>query len=254
MITIFGKAVPLYGLYCTLGVALAVGVGFLLIKKREIAPFDFACAGIFILIGALLGAKLLFLLVSVKQIIQLRLTFMQVMQGGFVFYGGLLGGAAGLLLYTKIYKQSFKDYSDVCAVVLPLGHAFGRVGCFRGGCCYGIAYSGIGSYTYTESLNASTPLGVPLLPVQLIEAVCLLVLFVVLLLLFLKRKRGFNVYLAYSIAYAVLRFTLEFFRGDRERGLFFLSTSQWISLALLVGAVVVWWVENRPKTKEHTVE
>ncbi len=254
MITVLEKDIPLYGIFCIIGIIFAVGVGFILIRKRKIEPFDFACAGVFILIGAIIGSKLLFLALSWKQIIALKLSVAQILQGGFVFYGGLLGGALGLLLYVKIYKENLKDYLDVCAVALPLGHAFGRIGCFFGGCCYGIPYDGVGAYTYTESLNFSTPLGVPLLPIQLIESACLFALFGALIVLFYKKRRKFNAYVLYLNSYAVLRFVLEFFRGDKERGKWLLSTSQWISVALLITLFIVWLVKRKKrKRKESTL-
>ncbi len=251
MITVFGKAIPLYGLFCVLGATVGVIVAFFLLKKRKIEKFDFACAAIFILVGVLVGAKLLFVLVSIEDIIRYNITFMQIMQGGFVFYGGLIGGAFALWLYTKIYKENLKNYLDVCTAVIPLGHAFGRVGCFFGGCCYGMEYDGWLSYTYTSSLNPNTPLGVPLLPIQLIEAACLLLLFAVTLTVYLKTKPTFNVYYVYFIGYAIIRFILEFFRGDKERGGFLLSTSQWISVLIIVAVVALWiwqWKKGK-KTK-----
>ncbi len=252
MITILGRTIPLYGLFCVIGATVATTVAFFLLKKRKMDKFDFACAAIFILIGVLVGAKLLFIIVSFKDIIRLNLSFMDIMQGGFVFYGGLIGGAFALWLYTKIYKENIKNYLDVCATVVPLGHAFGRVGCFFGGCCYGMEYDGWLSHTYDSCLNPNTPLGVPLLAVQLIEAACLLVLFAVTLTVYLKTKPTFNVSFVYFIGYAILRFILEFFRGDKERGGFLLSTSQWISV-LIIAAVVTVWIWQWKKAKKAKI-
>ncbi len=251
MITVFEGEIPLYGLMGVVGAAVAAGVAFCLLKKRDINAFDFMCAAIFIMIGAFLGAKILFILVSLKQIIELRLGFMEIMKGGFVFYGGLLGGFLGVFVYAKAFKKNLMGYLEICATVLPLGHGFGRIGCFLGGCCYGMEYDGWLSYTYTESLNYATPLNVPLLPIQLIEAACLFVLFGVLLSLFLKTRKG-NVFFIYLISYAVIRFILEFFRGDKERGLLWLSTSQWISIALLIFVGAYLFIRWKKSQKQST--
>ncbi len=253
MIEFLGREIPLYGIMCVLGILAAICVAFAIIKKRQIDTFDFACAAAFILIGAFLGAKILFVVISWKQIIALRLSFLEIMRGGFVFYGGLIGGFLGMVIYVKAFKCNFKDYFDICATVLPLGHGFGRIGCFLGGCCYGMEYDGCISYTYTESLNVATPIGVPLLPIQLIEGACLFVLFGITLFIFLKKDRTFDTFIVYIVGYAALRFVLEFFRGDKERGLLLLSTSQWISVLLLFAVgiyAIIRWKKKCVKNKK----
>ncbi len=252
MITILGKEFPIYGILCMVGIVAAAFTAFYLAKRRNSTKmdfFEFVSFGIYILVGALVGAKLLFIVVTLDPIIvtikkigwSMKLV-QDLLFGGWVFYGGFIGGALGVILYVKLHKKSLKDYLDFCAVVIPLGHAFGRIGCFKGGCCYGmqLSHDAWYAYTYTECLNPLTPLGVPLLPIQLIEATCLFVLFGVLLFLFFKMEKEFDCWLVYLGVYGVIRFVLEFFRGDAERGGFLISTSQWISLGLIGIAVGVW--------------
>ncbi len=223
-----------------MGIALSVLFGVLLARRKKVEMFDFVCCVIYMMIGAMVGAKLLFVLVSVREIIQLKLNFMEVLKGGFVFYGGVLGGALGVWIYAKQFRTPVRGYVDIFATVIPLGHAVGRVGCFFAGCCYGMEYNGYGAVVYESSTNFFTPLGVPLLPIQLIEAVCLASLFVVLMILFFKGKQqDGKITLMYALSYALLRFVLEFFRGDKERGVLLFSTSQWISLAIVAIAIVL---------------
>lgn len=229
-----------------IGLVLSIVLVVLLAKKEKFEFFDFVLVVIVTLLSALVGAKLLFIIVSWSSIVELFKThpfmdsLMSIIQGGFVFYGGLLGGGLGLFIFTKCRKESLFKYSNMFTLALPLGHAFGRVGCFIAGCCYGMPYDGFLSFTYTNAMDASTPIGVPLLPIQLIEAVALFVLFAVLLFIYLKFPKKRNlVTTIYLVAYAVMRFTLEFFRGDKERGLLLgLSTSQWISIAIVVGVAI----------------
>ncbi len=209
-------------------------------KKRSLDLFDVVGSGIYAVIAGAIGAKLLFLAVSARQIIELHLGLEAIIKGGFVFYGGLFGGILGLWIYTKQFHFPIYDLLDLFAVVLPLGHAIGRVGCFFSGCCYGIPYDGFFSYTYEHTLG-DAPIGVPLLPVQLIESVCLLALFVCVLCIFLLKpqKRGMPAFV-YIFGYATMRFILEFFRGDYVRGIFgIFSTSQWISILLFCAAAVL---------------
>lgn len=253
--TLFGKEIPYYGVLYFAGMFAAVLAMLPIYSKRDIKRYDLVYAAVYVGIGATVGAKLLFLIVSVRQIIELNLSFVDVIKGGFVFYGGLIGGLAGLLIYAKQFHMKVIDYFDVFAVVVPLGHAFGRVGCFISGCCYGIHYDGFLSYTYEHSLG-DTPLGEPLLPIQLIEAAMLLILFVVLFVLFKRYpdKKGLTS-LTYFCTYPVIRFILEFFRGDIVRGSFAgLSTSQWISIILLCAAVITYMLyKNRNKQQDVKV-
>ncbi len=246
-IVIFGKTIPMYGLCWFLGIFIAAIVAVLIKRKRNIDTFDLVCSAVYSMIGAALGAKILFIIVSMPVIISwfeagypVLSIIEAVMRGGFVFYGGLIGGAAGLFLYTFQFKLKLKEFVDVYAVVLPLGHAVGRVGCHLAGCCYGIEYDGPFSVVYEHATEGSTPVGVPLFPVQLAEATALLLLFFVLLTVYLCTKKRLVPSVTYAMGYAVIRFTLEFFRGDAERGVLLgISTSQWISLALAVAAAVI---------------
>ena len=238
-LTIFNRQIPLYGMFFYLGIALAAALALLLCRKKQIAWYDVAYSGVYTMIGAVLGAKLLFLVVSMRQIITEHIPLEAVIKGGFVFYGGLLGGAAGLLIYIKQFRMQ-EQAIRLChlyVTVLPLGHALGRVGCFFAGCCYGIPHDGFLSHTYHTAMG-STPLGTPLLAVQLIEAACLCLLFLLLLVVFLKSKQNSGAgILLYATLYPLMRFLLEFFRGDTERGkLLGLSTSQWVSLAILTAS------------------
>lgn len=243
--------IPLYGVFFFVGMSLAACAAVLLGRKRKIDFFDFLCAVVYVMIGAVLGAKVLFIAVSWKEIVRLKLSLLEIIRGGFVFYGGLIGGAIGLFIYGKQYKIKLADYTDVFATALPLGHALGRVGCLFGGCCYGVEYDGFLNVVYESSPNYFTPLGVGLFPVQLLEAAALLCLFFVLLALFLKGKAKGCFAPIYLGVYAVLRFIWEYLRGDAERGGFLMcSTSQWISVVLLCVAVV-WLVKIKKRVKKE---
>jgi phosphatidylglycerol:prolipoprotein diacylglycerol transferase len=159
---------------------------------------------------------------------------------GLVFYGGLIGGGLMMLLYSRMFKTPLLPYLDVFAAVAPVTHAIGRVGCFLSGCCYGVPLPNSHplSVIYpAESLSA--PSGVPLFAAPLVEAGINLLL-AVGLLVYKKRRRpkaGMTA-AVYICCYAVIRFVLEFWRGDLVRGVWWgVSTSQIISVGLLVVGV-----------------
>ena len=176
--------------------------------------------------------------------------FEAVLKGGFVFYGGLIGGAVGLSIYALMYKLDTVKFFDIYALVLPLGHAIGRIGCFFSGCCYGIEYDGFFSVSYNKTLGL-TPLHTQLLPIQLIEAFLLCILFIFLLFVYFKSPKRGMISAIYLYCYSVIRFVLEFFRGDTERGnIFNFSTSQIISMVLIL-VVSLCWIFKRKKLSEE---
>ena len=191
--SIFGRTVPSYGIFICIGILLATLVAITICKRKGTERYEIVYSGIYTGIGGFLGAKLLFILVSLPQIIANHIPFWAVMMGGFVFYGGLMGGALGMYIYCKQFKVDIVELVETYATVLPLAHVFGRVGCFFAGCCYGIEYNGFFSYTYTSTLGV-TPIGVPLLPIQLIEALGLVIIFAIELWVYIKtkKKRGYS--------------------------------------------------------------
>lgn len=195
-------------------------------------------------IGVLFGSHLLFGLTNIEKIIDLIsnhkkivLQDLNIIFGGSVFYGGLLGGLAAAFLYCKIKKINAKKYLDATAMFIPLFHVFGRIGCFLSGCCFG-AESKIGfiyKYSPVEFAN-----NVRRFPIQLAEAFCNLLIFLIILYLFKRNILKDRLLTLYLILYPTCRFFLEFFRGDTYRGfLLGFSTSQIISVLLLVIAVPI---------------
>lgn len=247
-IELFGKQIPTYGMCFFGGLCIAVLAAVLLAKKRNILNYDVIYASVIAGVSGLVGSKLLFVLVSLPTIIEENIPLINVFKGGFVFYGGLIGGIIGLYLYVRGYKLDKGDFFDLFATVVPLGHAIGRVGCFLGGCCYGIEYHGPLHCVYKVNIG-NTPLGVPLFPVQLLEAFLLLCLFVLLVVVYNKKMQKGTVVAVYGMAYSIIRFALEFLRGDKERGgVFGVSTSQIISILIAV-VIIVYLVLRYKKAK-----
>ena len=134
-----GYTIPVYGLCWFIGIALAAVVAFILKpRSADYVKEDLVYCSVFAVVGGFVGSKLLFIVVSLRTIIENALPLESIIKGGFVFYGGLLGGVAGVFIYVKMFKMKFLPFSDIIAAVLPLGHAVGRVGCYFGGCCYGM--------------------------------------------------------------------------------------------------------------------
>jgi len=126
-----------------------------------------------------------------------------------------------------------------------LGHAFGRVGCFAAGCCYGRETHLPWAVTFTNPLANSisdTPLHVPLHPTQLYEMVLELCNCLFLVWLIRRKKFEGEIIGTYMIIYGIGRFFIEFFRGDEGRGSFigWMSGTQAIALSLVIFGGLLW--------------
>lgn len=157
---------------------------------------------------------------------------------GSVFYGGLFGGMIAGYAAIKAMKLDIKIYTDIMAFLAPLFHGIARIGCFLGGCCYGIECSfGFVAHgnTIVPSLN-----DVSRFPVQLLESACNFILSIIIYSLYRKHKMQGRLFYVYLSSYAIIRFFDEFLRGDEIRGsLFGLSTSQFISVIIEAVLIVI---------------
>ena len=199
--------------------------------------------------GALLGAKLLFIVLSWNQlgatVADKLIYIVRNFRYGFVFFGGMIVAVTALIIYLKKKKLPVLKTADFMIVGLPLGHAVGRIGCFLAGCCYGRPTTlpwGV-SFTDPHSLVPPQLLGTPLHPTQLYESVANLLIFFILHKLYNKPHKDGLVLLAYVACYSLLRFCIEFFRGD-YRGAFILglSPSQCIALTVSLAALRGWFI------------
>jgi len=269
---VFGQQIYAYGLFIVIGVVAAWYLLRLLVGKenKDISLGFFIC-----ICGGIIGAFALRPLMKIPEVIlhwerfrQMPLeVFFAYFFGEIVFYGGLIGGVTAMLLFCRRFKIPALPMADLFAPALALSHGIGRIGCFMGGCCYGIPVSPSHPFAVvfrptpiamptptatpltTAPIVTAAPIGVPLLGTQLIEAACLILLAALLAIIYKKTaKAGLTVCL-YGLLYSVLRFVLEFYRGDIMRGVYgWLSTSQYISIALFAMSLALLTRQVRQKT------
>lgn len=201
---------------------------------------------VWVLIAGLVGAKLLLLAVDWRFYSRNPREMLGIFQSGGVFYGGLMGGMLIAWWYARRYALPGWATADALAPGLILGQAIGRLGCFAAGCCYGRPASVPWAVTFTDPYAAravGTPMDTPLHPSQLYESAAAFLLFLFLVWLAGRKRFQGQVVFAYAIGYSVIRFALEFWRGDGDRGTVFggaLSTSQLIAIVLVLGAAALY--------------
>jgi phosphatidylglycerol:prolipoprotein diacylglycerol transferase len=160
------------------------------------------------------------------------------LQGGLVFYGGLIGAIFACILCAHLLKYPIIRIENAIVPYIPLGHAFGRIGCMLAGCCHGAPYNGPFAIYYRNSVLGVSP-SQGYFPVQPLEALLNICICFLLNRYRKKRRKPFDLLFAYLSLYATTRFLLEFYRGDSLRGFTGgFSTSQWISLGLLFTALL----------------
>ncbi|MDF2543985.1 MAG: lgt2 [Herbinix sp.] len=238
-IHIFNRTIAMYGFWILIGIITGITAALHRRKKYTLSSDDILFSSCYAGIGLMIGAKLLYVMTVLPDIISYReqllskpFLIINILSGGFVFYGGLIGAIAGYVIYCRQYHISMISLLDFMTPSFPLIHAFGRIGCFFAGCCYGISYEGFAHIIFEHSTIA--PNGVPLLPIQLIESSLLFLLSLYLFQYGRTPRRPGHMLGCYIMVYTLIRFILEFFRGDLARGsLLGISTSQWISLILL---------------------
>ncbi len=179
-----------------------------------------------------------------------------VWEGGYTFYGAALMGLLFIYLYARRHHLDYAYYGDIAAPTTALGLFIGRLGCFAAGCCWGRPTKMPWGVVFNDPNSFCTLRGIAVHPTQLYESFGSLMLYFYLTWLFRRRKYVGQIFVHGLIGYALLRFAIEFFRGDDYRGYIFngaLSYSQLVSLFLIpfaIAAMFVFEKRHLPRRKK----
>ncbi|MGE4232005.1 MAG: prolipoprotein diacylglyceryl transferase [Bacteriovoracia bacterium] len=233
----------------TYGVLIAIGfLVCIYFCKREAERIGISAEriidlGFWSLLIGMFGSRVLFVITRWDYFSKVPIESFYVWQGGLVFWGGPLICIPFYFWYTKKFKLPRAKVLDIGAQAIPIAHAFGRMGCLSTGCCYGRPTGGDwGIKLYSDVVEHSLR-GVYLHPTQIYEGTSLIFLFFVLRWVDKRKKFDGQTALAYLILYSIIRSIIEIFRGDTIRGFVIediLSTSQFISIFVVIGALIVW--------------
>jgi len=215
------------------------------------------------MLGGIVGARLLYVIQNWEEEFSLQpLEALAVWHGGLVFYGGFIGAVAAIVGWSWHKRWPLLTIGDMMAPALPLGHALGRIGCLLNGCCFGRPWAGAFGVVYPgmtadgalngplyvqrqlQWVQPGSSTCVPVFPIQAVDAAANVVLCLVLLAA--GRRPGWRgqLFPLYLLGYTLLRFCVEFGRGDHLYRAGGLSSAQWLCLVLL-GVALFWLAWNR---------
>jgi phosphatidylglycerol:prolipoprotein diacylglycerol transferase len=234
-----------YGLFVALGFFAAMHYLLRRAKRYGIAENRILDLLLYSIVFGLLGARIAYVLFNWGFYATHPGDILRIWEGGLVFYGGFIVGAATVIAYTRLHRElKLWTLADLLAPAIALGHVFGRLGCLFAGCCYGqpTNFPWALRYCNPESL---APLNMPLHPTQLYEALGNLAIFVALDRYNGRRHAEGFAFAAYLALYALLRFLVEFLRGD-DRGAFIwgLSPSQAGSIVAALIALFIFMLRR----------
>lgn len=239
-------SIPTYGILAAAGLIAGLWLNVRLAVRAGIEEDRAWNLGVIAIFSAVLGAKLLLIINEPAYLDPKNLFSVNMLQAGGVWYGGFIAGGLGAILYMWKHKLPVLTTWDAFVPGIALGHAFGRLGCFAAGCCYGKPFDGPWAVTFTSPLanaTSGTPLDIPLHPTQLYEFA--VEFFIFLLLLWMWKRRSFAGQLVgtYLFLYGIARYFLEFYRNDPERGSMFggfMTVTQFVSILLVILGGILW--------------
>lgn len=228
---VFGRPIYWYGVLVALGFLAAV-LHWNAQARREGLPEGIGSdLGFIVMVGGILGARIAYLLANFAYYRAHPLEMIRIDQGGLIFYGGFLLAALGVVVMARVRRLPLWRLGDFAVTALPLGHAFGRVGCFLNGCCYGAPTDVPWSVHQAEALRH---------PVQLYETGFNLLLYAALNALLRRHGPPGLVVAAYLLGYGTWRFLIEFLRGDdRLAAAAGLDAAQLLSAALVAAGLLL---------------
>ncbi len=237
-----GVTIVNFGLFAALGGA----AGAYLVLARQIQagmePREYALLAFGLIpLLVVVGSRVFVLALQWREFVASPLSTMRT--PGFAFQGGFMAGTVGFVVL--IWRHDVDPWllADSFALAIPLGHAFGRIGCHTYGCCHGKPTRSRLAIRFTHPdskvVRASGLGGVPLHPTQLYSSAANVTMFVVLGALATRETHPGQLAGAYLLMEATGRFVMEFLRGIPTARVLGLSPFQWVSVALFVAGAVV---------------
>jgi phosphatidylglycerol:prolipoprotein diacylglycerol transferase len=218
-----------YGVMIALAFLVGLWTATRRARRENISGEKIADVVLWLMAGSIIGARSVYVMTYWKNEFagQPLSEIFMVQHGGLVYYGGLIGAILAGCIYLRRKKMPLWKTADVLAPSIALGNAFGRIGCFLNGCCFGRVCSlpwavrfPNQSYAWTmqyqqglSGVGPNSP-SLPVHPTEIYDVLDNFLLYLLLAWLFRHKKFGGQVFATYLIGYAVTRTVMEYFRGD----------------------------------------
>ena len=238
-------------------------------KREGLDPERVGDMAFFVILSGLIGARAFYVWeVWGKKGMTTIADAFAIWNGGIVLYGSLLGAAMGFAIYRMLRPMPILRTLDVSAPSLALGAAFGRIGCFLNGCCYGDRCNLPWAVTFPQKsipwwdhvehhwISEGAARSLPVHPTQLYSAFDGFLLVALLTFFFPLRKRDGEVMALLLVTYPLSRFLIERLRDDDGVYALGMTISQAISVLLLTGGILFWgWLRlcTPPRVGQESV-
>ncbi len=241
-------AIHTYGVLLAAGFLLAMAVSLKEARRVGINPDLIMDLAFYVLVAAIVGSRIFYVITNWHEFSGNFIELLKFWRGGLVFYGGLIFAFAVGLWFVRKHHLDFRLMADLIAPSIAIGQSVGRLGCFFAGCCFGLPSRLPWAVTFTD-INSLAPLGIPLHPTQIYESAGTFAIFLILMVMRRKERFQGRIFWYYLLLYSILRFFIEFYRGD-PRGWVIqeaLSTSQAIAIpAVLLALYMVFRKRTAP--------
>ncbi len=235
--------------------AFAAGIGWLMVTARtyDIAPVQWIDFALFVLLGGLIGARILYVILNWEQYAGTPLNIFAVWEGGLTYFGGIAGALLGAYLFSRLREIDFKLLADLAAPATALGYSLARIGCFLNGCCYG--HAGSPNWPLGMIFPPDSEAGqgqVPIHPTQLYASFASIIIFYILVKIQPHIKARGNLLLVYLVLYSVYRFIVEFYRRGATAKVFTLLAplTEAQTASIVIGALaMVWFLARRARAQ-----
>ena len=221
----FNVKIPFYSIAIILALISNIIVITGLYKKYNYSFREILCLLLYENVGIIGGAKILSYLLSYSKL-KNEFNFISL---GLTSYGAVFGALIFIILFCLQFKKSIKDTLFMFITSMPLMYSIGKIGCFLVGCCYGIKYNGIFKIMYKYSSEA--PNNVYLFPVQLLETIVFLIIFIYLIMQHKKNKFNLKTLGIAFILCGFSKFILDYFRMSHTQ---LFSFNQIVSLLFVI--------------------
>ena len=224
-----------YGVFVAIGFIVGLAVAGWRARSEGIPAEQITDLGVWLIIAGMLGGKLFHIIFFWDDFIAgWRADGLRSLREGFVFYGGFIVASLAAVVYTRLKRLPLVKLADIFAPSIALGHAFGRMGCFFNGCCYGKPCSLPWAVTFPRPHVMA---GIPVHPTEIYEALGNLAIFAGLSLFYRHKRFDGQVWWLYVLSYGILRLLVEFFRGDYDQHYFgVLTIGQIVAIVMIVVA------------------